>query len=151
MNAACPRRGARSNRAAPISAGPAAGSLELAGGSPPPRMGLSKRQRLRISSAFREAFEHGKPFVGKYMVMRQRRGEGAALRLGLIIGKRTMPRATDRSRARRLLREAYRLNRHRFRADCDVVLIGRRPLAGACMAEAERDLLRLAKQSGLLP
>lgn len=89
--------------------------------------------------------------MGKYMVMRRRRGTGVALRLGVIVSKRTLRRASDRSRAKRLLREAYRLNRHRFKPDCDVVLIGRRPLADAGISDVEQELLRLAKRGGLWP
>ena len=58
------------------------------------------------------------------MVFWRRRGAGAALRLG-VVASRKVGGAVQRARAKRRLRSAYRLNRHRFRGDCDVVLIAR--------------------------
>ena len=112
--------------------------------------GLSKQQRIRDSATFRAAFEQGRPVVGKYMVMRQCRAGDASLRLGVIVSKRTLRRAVDRGRAKRLLREAYRLNRFRFSGQSDVVLIARRPIAQAGIDVVERELLRLAGKGGLI-
>jgi len=86
--------------------------------------------------------------VGRYLVMWQRRHCDAGRRLGVIASKRTLRRAVDRNRAKRLLREAYRRNRHRFRGDRDVVLIARKPMAHASLAVVEDELLRLARKGG---
>jgi ribonuclease P protein component len=72
------------------------------------------------------------------------------LRVGVIASKRTLPRAVDRSRAKRLLREAYRLQRHRFRPDQDIVLIARRRILDASRPAVDDELLRLAGKGGLL-
>lgn len=112
--------------------------------------GLSRRQRIGEAAVFREAFDRGPKHVGRLMVMWLRGGDGAALRLGTVASRRAFRRSVDRSRARRLLREAFRLNRHRFAGALDVVLVARQALFGANRQDAERDLLRLAEKSGLL-
>lgn len=61
-------------------------------------------------------------------------------RLGIITGRR-IGNAVARSRARRLLREAYRLHQHRFGTPVDLVLVARPSIAGKDFAAVERDFL----------
>lgn len=103
---------------------------------------------MRKPAEFRDAFNQGRPTVGRYLVLWQRRRRDAERRLGVIASKRTLRKAVDRNRAKRLLREAYRRNRHRFRGNRDVVLIARKPLAHASLAVVEDELLRLARKGG---
>jgi ribonuclease P protein component len=112
--------------------------------------GLSRRQRVTDAATFREAFDGGQRYAGACMVLLPRRGKDAALRLGVVASRKTLRRAVDRARAKRLMREAYRLNRFRFSGECDVVLIGRQRLRDAALCEVERDLLALARRAGLL-
>ena len=112
--------------------------------------GLSRRHRLRRSALFRETFERGSRQVGRLMVLWLRRGDGADLRLGVVASKRVFRRAVDRSKVKRRLREAYRLNRGRLSGKVDVVLIARRGLLAASHGEAEADLLRCAGRAGIL-
>jgi ribonuclease P protein component len=110
---------------------------------------LTRRQRLTASRLFQDTFEQGRSFAGALMVLWLRAAPDAAQRLGVVASKRSFARAVDRSRVKRLLREAYRLNRVRFVGPQDVVLVARRPLLRASRQEAERDLLRLAARAGL--
>ena len=114
-----------------------------------PDRSLSRRQRLSDALVFREAFDRGRKFVGRFMVMWLRRGDGAALRLGVVASRRQFRRAVDRARVKRLLREAFRLNRHRFAGAYNVVLVARQALLTMPRQEAERDLLWLAGKAGL--
>ncbi len=82
--------------------------------------------------------------------MLQRNCDDSSLRVGVISSKKTLRRAVDRNRAKRLMREAYRINRHRFFGKLDVVLIARRPIAKATLALVEKDLMRLASKAGML-
>ena len=114
-----------------------------------PDRGLSRRQRLTRSSLFEEAYDQGRKEVSRTMVIYLRRGEGASLRLG-VVASRKVGKAPLRNRARRLMREAWRLHRHRFSGQVDVVLIARAAAARARFAEIESDLLKLARRTGLL-
>ena len=110
---------------------------------------LSKKQRIGKASLFREAFAQKKSFVGRFMVLWLREGEGASLRLGVVSSKKVSGRAVDRNRARRILRELFRQHRSQFRGSVDVVLIARRRILHASHAEAEAEFLRLARKAGL--
>lgn len=114
-----------------------------------PDRGLARRQRLTRSALFGEAYRQASKGVSRTLVMYLREGEGAALRLGVVSGRK-VGKAHDRNRARRLLREAWRLNRHRFSGKVDVVLVARAAAARAAFSEVEEDLLKLAARAGLL-
>lgn len=114
-----------------------------------PDRGLSRRQRLTRSRDIRETFAQERKWVGRTMVLFVREGDDAALRLGVVTSKR-IGKAHERNRARRLLREAWRLHRHQFSGSVDVVLVGRAPATRASRHDVEADLLRLARRAGLI-
>jgi ribonuclease P protein component len=101
------------------------------------------------ASLFREAFAQKKSYVGRYMVLWLRKGEGASLRLGLITSKKVSNRAVDRNRARRVLRAIFREHRDELCGDIDVLIIARRNLLTASHDEVEREFFRLARKAGL--
>lgn len=110
---------------------------------------LRRHQRLTSSADFQETYGQGRSGAERTLVMWLRQGPGASLRLG-VVASRVVGPAVQRNRARRLLREAWRLNRHRFQGEVDVVLVARKPLPKAKWDDVTADLLRLAKRAGLL-
>lgn len=74
---------------------------------------------------------------------------GAVSQLGVIAGKRLGP-ATVRHRAKRLLREAFRLHRQKLHRPVKVVLVARDSIVGKKLAEVERDFLKVMRQARLL-
>jgi ribonuclease P protein component len=84
------------------------------------------------------------------MVMWLRSGEEAALRLGVVTSKRTFRRSPDRSRARRLLREAFRINRSKLTGEYDIILIGRKKILDVKRQDVEKELIALAVKAGIL-
>jgi ribonuclease P protein component len=109
---------------------------------------LTRRMRLRRSNAFREAFG-GRQLVGRHMVLWVRTGDGADARLGVIASKRTFPQAVMRNRAKRLLREAFRLERHQLSRSADLVIVGRRRLLSVQTDEVRREFVWLLGKAGL--
>ncbi len=83
------------------------------------------------------------------MVLWLRKAEDASLRLGVVASRKTGA-AVARNRSRRRLREAFRLNRHLFQGKVDIILIARRSIVNASWKDIEEELLRLAKQAGIL-
>ena len=74
---------------------------------------------------------------------------GSAVRLGVVTSSK-IGNAVTRNRARRLLRETFRLHQHNLSAPVDLVLIARNSIAGKGMAAVEKDLLTTLRKAGLL-
>jgi len=70
-------------------------------------------------------------------------------RVGLITTRR-LGNAVTRNLARRRLREMVRITRPRFKDGLWMVLIARRPIAGASFKEIEREWLNLARRAAIL-
>ncbi len=113
-----------------------------------PDRGLPRTARLRSSRLFQEAYNQSRRATGRYMVLFLRSGPDASLRLGVVAGRR-VGNAVSRARAKRLLREAYRLNRHRLHGVFDIVLVARRTILQGRWKEIEADLLQVAARAGL--
>ena len=111
---------------------------------------LSRSQRLLSSSLFQEAFDAGKHCMGKSLILWRRQGVDARRRLGVVAAKRTFRRAVDRNRAKRLLREAFRLNRWRMNTDADVVLLARAKILKMKRQDVEKDLLNVFKTAHMV-
>lgn len=130
--------------------GTAAGAECGASAAGTPDMRLPRHRRLTESHHFEEAFEQARKIVGGRMVLWVRAGAGAALRVGAVASRRSFRRSVDRSRARRLLREAFRRIRYRLQGDVDVVLLARPALLSSRGDACEKELLALVKRAGIL-
>jgi ribonuclease P protein component len=69
--------------------------------------------------------------------------------LGVVTSRR-LGNSVVRSRARRLLRETFRLHQHQLRQPVAVVLIARSSIVGQSLAAVEGDYLRIMRRGGLL-
>ena len=74
---------------------------------------------------------------------------GSGSRLG-VITSRKLGSAVTRSRARRLLRETFRLHQHHLRQPVRMVLVARSSILGKQRAEVERDFLSALRKAKLL-
>lgn len=72
------------------------------------------------------------------MVLWSRAGEDADRRLG-VVASRKVGNSVARSRAKRFLRELFRLNRYRVLGDEDVILVARKSILSANPEERLRD------------
>ena len=72
---------------------------------------LPKDERLRKPGEFRSVYEDGKRFEGRYITVFISPSETDFQRLGITASKKISNKAHDRNRAKRLLREAFRLSR----------------------------------------
>ena len=74
---------------------------------------------------------------------------GAASQLG-VITSRKLGSAVVRTRARRLLRELFRLHQHDLRQAVTLVLVARSSIVGKRLAEVDRDFLSAMRRAKLL-
>lgn len=95
-------------------------------------------------------FEEGRSVACGSMVLRWVPNGLDISCLGVISAKKVFHLAVERSRARRLMREAFRLRRPELQTGFDLVLMGRRKLLSESCQEVQKDLLWLCKKAGLL-
>lgn len=72
-------------------------------------------------------------------------------RLGVVVSRRTFPLAVQRSRARRLMREAFRLSKAAIAPGAWVLLVGRRHLSDpdATSRDVAREFRRFCRRAGV--
>src|SRR5690606_25674617 len=118
--------------------------------SAPPRLGLGRQARLRRKGEFVKIREGGLRVVKGCLIANwMKLPAGSSPRLGVITTRR-LGKAHVRSRARRLLRESFRLHQHELREPLAIVLIARSSIVGRKLCEVERDYLSLLRQARLL-
>jgi ribonuclease P protein component len=104
---------------------------------------------MKLGRDFARTRQEGERLVNGCLIANWRRSPvGATARLGLVVSKK-VGGAVLRNRARRLLREAYRLHQHDLAQVVDLVLVARPSIAGKGFAEVERDFLATLRRARL--
>jgi ribonuclease P protein component len=116
----------------------------------PARLGLSRRQRLKQRREFAAVRAQGQRVAHGCLIANWLKlPAGGRTRLGVVTSK-ALGGAVIRSRARRLLREAFRLHQHELQSPLALVLVARNSIVGRRLAEVERDLLGALRRARLL-
>ncbi len=116
---------------------------------------LPKENRLRKPGEFRQVYERGKRFEGRFLTVFILPSATAFQRVGITASKKISNKAHDRNRAKRLLREAFRLSRaelDELNIKFDWVLNARRSLLRVKLEkplEEFRQIVLKVKNSGL--
>ena len=114
---------------------------------PGARLLFPRCSRLKNGGEFSRARAQGQRLVcGCLIANVLPRPEGLASRLGVVTSKR-IGNAVARSRARRLLRETFRLHQNDFQRPVDLVLVARNSIAGMKLADVERDFIKALRQT----
>jgi ribonuclease P protein component len=115
-----------------------------------PRLRLGRAMRLKRGRDFTRVRNGGVRMVQGCLIANWLLlDNGATSRLGVVTSRR-IGDAVRRARARRLLREAFRLNQLALRQPVDMVLVARQSIAGKNLAEVQRDYLSATSRGGLL-
>lgn len=111
---------------------------------------FTRAMRIKQGRDFSRARREGQRMVTGCLIANWRRlpAESTA-RLGVITAGR-IGNAVVRSRARRLLREVFRVHQHDLAQPVDLVLVARPSILGKSLAEVERDFLTTLRKAGLL-
>jgi ribonuclease P protein component len=121
----------------------------MAAASPQPRR-LGRKTRIKQRRDFMRVRQEGERLVcGCLIANWQRLPAEAHSRLGVITSGK-IGNAVARSRARRLLREGFRLHQHELVQPLDLVLVARPSIAGKGLAEVEKDFLTTLRKARLL-
>jgi ribonuclease P protein component len=120
------------------------------GGEPPGKLGLPRNLRIKQRRDFARAKREGRRVTSGCLVANWLAlPAGSNSRVG-VITTRKLGGAVVRSRARRLLREAFRLHQNELAQPLDLVLVARFSIVGKAFAAVERDLLAALRQGKVL-
>lgn len=118
--------------------------------TPAPRLGFGRKMRLKQSRDFARVRQNGRRLTcGCFIANWQVLPEGSPTRLGVITAKK-LGNAVVRTRARRLLREAFRLHQFEMASPVDLVLVARNSIVGLSLQPVEQALLEMMRKAGLL-
>jgi ribonuclease P protein component len=108
---------------------------------------LHRSYRMQKKSNFQNVFAVGKSYLTRHVVIYIVKNR--PIKYGIIASKK-VGNAVRRNRAKRLLREAIRLNQDRLNVDCQMILIARAAINGASLWEVEKSILYIWKKAGIL-
>lgn len=104
---------------------------------------------LKLNHVFRKLYNRGDSAVNRYLVLYCQPNHLQENRVGITVGKK-LGKAVVRNRARRRLREVYRLNSGRLRQGYDMILVARGRTLTASWKELNDTFLRLCRKLELL-
>lgn len=110
------------------------------------RFDLPKETRLAKRAEFLRVYEQGVRFDGRYMTVFILPNSGRLQRLGVTATKKAVGKAHDRNRAKRLLRESFRLSRNELdeiSVKYDWVVNARRTLLDVRLAKPLEEFKRI--------
>lgn len=110
---------------------------------------LPRSSRIRQNRDYRRIYRQGKRFsnrAGLLYLVKSRRSE---VRIGFVATKK-IGHAFARNRAKRLMKEVYRLHRHELSSHYEAILLASPFLTGATYQKAEKAILALWRKAGIL-
>jgi ribonuclease P protein component len=118
--------------------------------APPARRTLGRRTRIKQGRDFAKVRQAGERAVKGCLIANWLRLSGEARsRIGVVVSKK-VGGSVVRSRAKRLLRETFRLHQHELMQPLDLVLVARASIVEKDLSGVERDFLATLRQAGLL-
>ena len=104
---------------------------------------------LKENHEFRRLYHRGTSTAGRHLVLYCRKNRLGHNRLGVTVSVK-LGHAVVRNRARRRLREVFRLNSGRLRQGYDIILVARGRTLSASWKELNDTFLRLCRKLDLL-
>lgn len=100
---------------------------------------MNRTETLKLNKDFKRLYYRGKCAVSKSVVLYVQKNRLGQNRIGLTCGK-SIGKAYARNRAKRLMRESYRLLSPELRKGYDIVIIARTAIAEKKCGEVSKDL-----------
>lgn len=118
--------------------------------SSPATLGLPRERRIKQGRDFGRAKVQGRRLSQGCLILNWVDLPPAGFSRVGVITSRKIGESVARSRARRLLREAFRLHQRCLAKPVDIVLVARGSIAGKAYAEVESDYLAALKKARLV-
>lgn len=110
---------------------------------------MDARVTVKENGDFRRIYRRGRSAVSGGVVVYCLKNRKGMSRLGVTVSTK-LGHAVVRNRARRRLREVYRLNAHRLRQGYDIILVARGRTETVAWKELNDTFLRLCRKLDLL-
>ncbi len=91
-------------------------------------------------------FDRGRSIKGRLLVAWYLSAEDADRQAGVVVSKKSFPTAVARNRAKRLMREAFRLLAKDMPEKTEWIFIGRASMKGRTCQDVKEEILRLASR-----
>ena len=111
---------------------------------------MLKNNVLRKDADFDNVYKKGRSVGEKYVVVFYIKNRSDINRTCFLASKK-VGNSVRRNRARRLMRESYRLLKDRLPAGYDIIIIARNTIAGRSFSEVDSSLRRAMRRGGLIP
>ena len=118
-------------------------------GEPSSRLDFPRARRITRGRDFLRARTEGRRLAVGCLLMNWAEARQGATRVGGITSRK-IGGAVIRTRARRLLRESFRLNQHRIARRVDLVLVARQSIVEKDFAAVEGDFVTALRRAELL-
>ena len=106
---------------------------------------MRKKEILRKKDDFQAIYKAGKSVPERYVVLFYRKNDLPYSRTAFLASK-NVGNSIQRNRAKRLMKESYRLNADRFLDGYDLIFIARNTINGKKQKDVEKSLLNAAKR-----
>ena len=119
-------------------------------GEGPKRLGFGRKAKLKLGRDFAAVRKGGERLALGCMIANWRIiGPEASSRLGVVTSSK-LGNAVVRNRARRLLRECFRVHQYELVRPVDLVLVARNSIVNKSFIDVEKDFLTTLRKVGLL-
>jgi ribonuclease P protein component len=114
------------------------------------RFTFHKHERLRTARDFARVKQDGRSWYSPALTVRiSSSGQEHPARLGLVVSKK-VGIAVKRNRIKRVIREVFRLNKHRIKSGNDIVAIPRQAAISWAYGDCETVFMSLIAKAGIL-
>jgi len=110
---------------------------------------LSRNRILRKTSQFKRIYNKGKRISGGRITIYYRKSSDSGKIAGFSTVKR-MKKAVCRNRARRLMKEFFRLHQEEIRNGMEYVFVWKGAVESCCYQEIESEIIELLREADLL-
>ncbi len=110
---------------------------------------MLKKNVLRRKTDFQSIYNRGKSVGDRYVVLFYKKNHLPYNRMAFLASKK-VGNSVSRNRARRLMKESYRLTKLKIPEGYDVIIIARNTIADAKCAEVRKSLESAIRRTGVL-
>lgn len=104
---------------------------------------MLKKEILRKKSDFDAIYRAGRSVPDRYVVLFLRENDLPYTRTAFLASKK-VGNSVQRNRAKRLMRESYRLNEEKFSVGYDIIFIARNTINGRKLKDVEKSMMNAA-------